>query len=290
MKPRLHLRDPELSGLLNLWLAEDLGAGDRTTQALLPVSTQCKAVLHARQAGSAAGLALWPLLFRKISSQVKVRLEIHDGQNFKAKQVLARLKGPAWAVLAGERLALNLAQHLSGIATLTARFKKELRGTRAQLLDTRKTTPGLRLLEKYAVLCGGGSNHRMRLDDAILIKDNHLASGLSPAQAVLRARLRFPRLAVMVEVDSLAQLKNAMLARPDVILIDNLKGQGLRKAVALLRQANQGLRRKMLSEASGGITLKNVRAVAKAGVDRISVGALTHSAPAIDLGLDFEIL
>ena len=188
------------------------------------------------------------------------------------------------ALLAAERVALNFAQRLSGVATLTAKFVAETKGTRAAILDTRKTTPGLRVFEKYAVLCGGGRNHRMGLYDAVLIKDNHIRLCGSPAEAVLRARAHAPGKLIEVEVDTLAQLKDALGALPDIILLDNMPTSHLKQALALMRGFG---RKRILSEVSGGIRLKDVARIARLGVDHISVGALTHSAPASDLSLEF---
>jgi nicotinate-nucleotide pyrophosphorylase (carboxylating) len=211
---------------------------------------------------------------------------MRDGQRAVAGSRLLVVRGPARALLAAERVALNFVQHLSGIATLTARFVEAVRGTRARILDTRKTTPGLRRLEKYAVRCGGGFNHRFGLFDQVLIKDNHLAAlkGAAPnpiAVAVQRARARWPRLTVEVEADTLEQVAQAVAAGADMILLDNMSPRQLRAAVQLVAGRAR-------TEASGGVTLRTVRQIAQAGVDFISVGALTHSAPAVDIGLDFE--
>jgi nicotinate-nucleotide pyrophosphorylase (carboxylating) len=217
---------------------------------------------------------------------VRVQRLVRDGQRVRAGALLMRVRGPARAILSAERVALNFVQRLSGIATLTAQFVAAVRGTRAQILDTRKTTPGWRRLEKYAVRCGGGRNHRFGLFDMVLIKDNHLAAlrGARPnpiAAAVRAARKRFPGLRVEVEADTLAQARQAVEAGADMILLDNMTPRRLRRAV-------QWIGGRAVTEASGGVTLRNVRAIARAGVDFISVGALTHSARAVDIGLDFE--
>lgn len=277
------LRLKEVEALLGIALREDLGrAGDRTSRALIPAGHRSIGWLRARQAGVAAGLPLLVRIFKRLDQGVKVSLKLRDGQRFKAGQTLAVLRGPTRAILSGERVSLNLLQRLCGVATLTARFVALTRGTRAEILDTRKTTPGLRALEKYAVACGGGHNHRLRLDDAFLIKDNHLASVDDIASALRRANAAAPKgMRVQIEVDTLVQLRQALAAGARWILLDNMTLTQLRRATRLAKG-------KAVTEASGGVNLRNVRAIAKTGVDRISVGALTHSVNALDLGLDFE--
>jgi len=267
-------------------LAEDLGAGDVTTLATVPRTAKARATMRARQPLVVAGLAFAAAAFRQLSPAVRVRRCARDGQAVRAGQVLLTVAGPARALLGAERVALNFVQRLSGVATLTARFVAAVRGTGVRILDTRKTTPGWRRFEKYAVACGGGHNHRLGLYDQVLIKDNHLAAlrnaKPSPiAAAVRRARRRFPTLRVGVEADTLAQVAQAVAAGADVILLDNMRP-------GLLRRAVQQVAGRAQTEASGGVTLRNVRAIARTGVDFISVGALTHSAPAVDIGLDFE--
>jgi nicotinate-nucleotide pyrophosphorylase (carboxylating) len=244
-----------------------------------------RAVMRAREPLVVAGLAFAAAAFRQRSAAVTIRLRAKDGQSVRRGAVLMEVAGPARAILSAERVALNFVQRLSGVATLTAAFVAQRRGTRAQILDTRKTTPGWRRFEKYAVKCGGGRNHRLGLHDLVLIKDNHLAALREArpnaiAAAVNRARRRFPRLKVEVEADSLAQVKQAVAAGADVILLDNMAPEQLRRAVALVAG-------RAATEASGGVNLDTVRAIARTGVDFISVGALTHSAPAVDIGLDF---
>lgn len=276
----------ELRRLVRQALAEDLGCGDVTSLAVIPKKRQARAVMVARQPLVVAGLGVAELAFRLMSPRVKVRRLMRDGQRARRGSRLLEVSGPARALLGAERVALNLVQRLSGIATLTARFVQAVRGTRARILDTRKTTPGLRRLEKYAVRCGGGFNHRFGLFDQVLIKDNHLAAlrQASPnpiAAAVRRARARWPGLKIEVEAETLAQVAQAVAAGADVILLDNMSPRRLRQAVQLVA-------RRARTEASGGVSLRTVRRIAQAGVDFISVGALTHSAPAVDLGLDFE--
>ncbi|MBU6401343.1 MAG: carboxylating nicotinate-nucleotide diphosphorylase [Verrucomicrobia bacterium] len=267
-------------------LAEDLGAGDVTTRATVPRPCRSQAVMVAREPLVLAGLALAEAAFRLCSPRVEIRLRTADGATLRRGDEVLRLSGPVWALLAAERVALNFVQRLSGIATLTARFVAAVAGTGAGILDTRKTTPGWRRLEKYAVTCGGGRNHRFGLFDQVLIKDNHLAAlrDCRPnaiVAAVLRARARYPRLPVEVEADTLAQVRQAVAAGADIILLDNMTLAQLRAAVALV-----GGRAK--TEASGGVRLEHVRAIARTGVDFISVGALTHSARAVDIALDFR--
>lgn len=267
-------------------LAEDIGPGDVTTLATVPPSARARAVMRARQPLCAAGLGFAQAAFRLRSSAVRLKPLARDGQRLSAGQVLLEISGPARALLSAERVALNFVQQLSGVATLTAQFADAIRGTPAQILDTRKTTPGWRRFEKYAVACGGGRNHRLGLYDLVLIKDNHLAAlrGAKPnaiAAAVMRARKRFPALKIEVEADTLAQVAQAVEARAEIVLLDNMTPAVLRDAVKLIAGRAK-------TEASGGVTLKTVRALARTGVDYISVGALTHSAPAVDIGLDFE--
>ncbi|MDZ7937291.1 MAG: carboxylating nicotinate-nucleotide diphosphorylase [Rhodoferax sp.] len=267
-------------------LAEDIGRGDVTSLATVPAKATFAVVLRAREPLVVAGIAFAETAFRSLSRSVRIKHLTRDGRRVKAGAGLLHISGSARAILAAERVALNFVQRLSGVATLTARFVAELQGTRAQILDTRKTTPGWRRFEKYAVACGGGRNHRLGLFDLVLIKDNHLAA-LRAAQpnavaaAVARARKKFPQLKVEVEADTLAQVKQAVAAGADIILLDNMSNTELRQAVKLIGRRAQ-------TEASGGVNLQTVRGIAATGVDFISVGALTHSARAVDLGLDFE--
>jgi nicotinate-nucleotide pyrophosphorylase (carboxylating) len=285
--PARFLRDPSVERLIEAALREDLGRGDVTTLRTVPASARARARLWSREGGRAAGLALFARVFRKLDPRVAVKARVAEGAPFRRGQLLAELSGPARAILSGERAALNILQRLCGIAALTAAYVAEARkGSRTvKLLDTRKTTPGLRLLEKYAVACGGGTNHRLRLDDAVLIKDNHLKVAGSVAEAVRRAR--GGGLAVEVEVETLAELDQALAAGADTVLLDNFPLASLRAAQARVDAHNRGRGRKVLTEASGGVTLKTLRAVAATGVDHISVGALTHSARALDLSLEF---
>ncbi len=275
--------------LLELALDEDIGPGDATSRTLIPPEARLTARLVARQAGRLAGLAVVERLYARLSPEVQFAAALADGAAFCAGAQLAELRGPAQIILTGERLALNLLQRMCGVASLTAQFVAAVAGCRAKIHDTRKTMPGMRVLDKLAVRLGGGENHRQGLFDMILIKDNHLAwAGGSVAQVVARARQGSP-LPIMVEVDTLEQLADALAAEPDFVLLDNLPPAVMARAVALTDRecAARGWRRPVL-EASGGVNLQTVRAIAESGVDRISVGALTHSAPALDIGLDLD--
>jgi nicotinate-nucleotide pyrophosphorylase (carboxylating) len=267
-------------------LAEDIGSGDATTLATVPETATAKAVLRAREPLVIAGLDFVEAAFRELSTAVKMKRLAQDGRRVKAGANLMKISGPAHAILSAERVALNFVQRFSGIATVTAQFVDAVKGTHAQILDTRKTTPGWRQFEKYAVTCGGGKNHRFGLDDMVLIKDNHLVALKNEppnaiAAAVRRAREKFPQLKIEVEADTLEQAGQAAEAGADIILLDNMNPAELRRAV-------QKIKGRAKTEASGGVNLGNVRAIAKTGVDFISVGALTHSARAVDIGLDFE--
>lgn len=282
MRPGL---DQELDRVVRHGLAEDLGrAGDLTTQACVPVDQRMRVRLRARAAGVVCGVGAFEVALAALGAPGAVTARARDGDAVEAGAVVAEAEAPAHAVLAAERTALNLIGRLSGIATQTRAYVRAVDGTGARIVDTRKTTPGLRALEKWAVACGGGVNHRFGLDDAVLIKDNHVAACGGAAEAVRRARARCGHLVkVEVEVDRLDQL-DAVLAlaereRPDVVMLDNFALDDLRAAVA--RAAGR-----VTLEASGGVTLSTVRAIAETGVDVISVGALTHSAPALDVGLD----
>jgi len=282
----MELSAAEIRRAVQAALAEDIGSGDATTLATVPETATAKAVLRAREPLVVAGLDFAETAFRELSSVVRVKRLVRDGRHVKVGASLLKISGPARAILSAERVALNFVQRLSGIATFTAQFVDAIKGTPAQILDTRKTTPGWRRFEKYAVACGGGKNHRFGLDDMVLIKDNHLAAlrGAKPnaiAAAVRRAREKFPRLKIEVEADTLEQAGQAADAGADIILLDNMNPARLRLAV-------QKVKGRARTEASGGVNLANVRAIAKTGVDFISVGALTHSARAVDIGLDFE--
>lgn len=273
-----------VADLVRAALMEDLGrAGDITSMATIPEGATAKAVIAARKPGTLAGLPLTACAFAEIGPGLKFTTLKRDGDRLKPGDTVARVEGPARAILAAERVALNFLCHLSGIASETAKLVALVAHTKAQICCTRKTTPGLRALEKYAVRCGGGSNHRFGLDDAILIKDNHIAVAGGVARAIERARAFAGHLVkVEVEVDDLDQLREALGVAPDAVLLDNMKPAMLRKAVALVA-------RRAATEASGGITEDSVAAIAETGVDYISSGWITHSAPALDLGLDIAV-
>ena len=280
---RFPLAESDLEALVRAALAEDHAFHDVTTLATIREDAVARARMVARADGVIAGLPIALATFRCASSSIGQETHAPDGTHVVQGTDILLLWGPARALVAAERVALNFVQHLSGIATLTARYVHAVRGTRAQILDTRKTTPGWRALEKYAVRCGGGVNHRADLEADVLIKDNHLAAlGGDVALAVQRARQFAPAgIRVEVECDDIDQVRAAADAHADIILLDNM-------APALMRECVRLVAGRALTEASGGISLDTVRAVAESGVDRISVGALTHSAPALDIALDFE--
>ena len=263
-------------------LEEDLGrAGDITTDAIIPPETRAKTVIAAREKGVVAGLVAAVLAFDLIDKDVRFVALKPDASRIAKGDIIAEIEGSARAILTAERVALNYLGRLSGVATATRALVDAVDGTRARIVCTRKTTPGLRILEKYAVRCGGGLNHRFGLDDAVLIKDNHIAAAGGVAPAIERLRGRFgPMVKIEVEVDTLEQLDEALSAGAEAILLDNMPPDIMRRAVALTKG-----RAKL--EASGGVTLERVRAIAESGVDFISSGALTHSAQALDVGLDF---
>jgi len=280
-------------------IAEDLGAGDVTSEGLVPDDALAEAVFLAREGGVLAGIEVAALAFEAVDKGVRFEAIARDGASFRAGDALARVHGRARSILAAERVSLNFLQRLSGTATLARRFVDAVAGTRARIYDTRKTTPGLRALEKYAVRAGGAENHRMSLEDQALVKDNHLAvlarrSGVAPDEVDLRAALaaiRARREGIFIEVEAatLPGVERALEASPDAILLDNMDVPALSRAVALVedRCRARSLARPAL-EASGGVTLETVRAIAGTGVDRVSVGALTHSARALDIALEFQ--
>ncbi len=274
---------PAVDRIVRAALAEDLGdAGDVTSRAVIPHGAAAAARLVAREAGVVAGLPVAARAFALTSPETAFQALRRDGDSVAAGETLARVHGRATDVLAAERTALNFLGHLSGVATRAARFAAAVSGTGVRVLDTRKTTPGLRTLEKYAVRAGGGANHRVGLYDAALIKDNHVAVAGSVARAVRAARAS-GHAPVEVEVDTLDEAREAVEAGADVVLLDNMDPATLREAVGLIGG-------EALTEASGGIDLDRVREVAETGVDRISAGALTHGVPRLDVALDFERL
>jgi nicotinate-nucleotide pyrophosphorylase (carboxylating) len=276
----------EIRRVVQAALAEDIGPGDATTLATVPENTVARAAMVAREHLVVAGISFAVAAFHELSSELIFERWVTDGQHVQRGARLLRVSGSARAILSAERVALNFVQRLSGVATLTSQFVEAISGTNAKILDTRKTTPGWRRFEKYAVTCGGGQNHRVGLYDLILIKDNHLAALRDEmpnaiAAAVQRARTKYPALKVEVETDTLEQVEQAVAARADIILLDNM-------SPALLRSAVELIAGRAKTEASGGVNLETVRAIAETGVDFISVGATTHSARAADIALDFE--
>lgn len=278
------LPDLLIEPVVRMALAEDLGrAGDLTAQACIPADARMRAVISARRAGVAAGLTVAPVAVQLLDPAADVALKAKDGDAFEAGAVLVEIEANARALLAAERTALNLIGRMCGIAALTRDYVRAVEETGARIADTRKTTPGLRALEKHAVRCGGGVNHRFGLDDAVLIKDNHIAVCGGVAQAIRAARAHAGHLVkVEVEVDDLVQLDQALAEAPDVVMLDNFSLEDLRTAVARVRSGPV----QPVLEASGGVNLNTVRAIAETGVDVISVGALTHSAASLDVGLD----
>jgi nicotinate-nucleotide pyrophosphorylase (carboxylating) len=265
-------------------LAEDLGrAGDITTNSTIPAEARANAVIAARHAGVIAGLPLAVEAFRAMDPSLSVQIEKPDGSRVSEGDVVARIEGSARAILTAERVALNFMGRLSGIASATARFQDSIAHTQAKICDTRKTTPGLRVFEKYAVRCGGGANHRFGLDDAILIKDNHIAvaGGIVPALRAAKAAAGH-LVAIEIEVDTLRQLDEVLNEGADAVLLDNMTPDALAEAVLSVAG-------RMITEASGGVSPDTVVGIAESGVDLISVGWLTHSAPVLDLGLDIKI-
>lgn len=280
--PTLPLSPDHIDDVLRRALAEDVGAGDVTALALIPTDQVGTAVALSKEAGVLAGNTIGARVFTLLDSVVQVTQLREDGTPLAPGDRFLRIEGPLQTILTGERVALNVLRHLSGIATLTRSFVDAVEGTGAQIIDTRKTTPGLRLFEKYAVRVGGGHNHRMGLFDGVLIKDNHIAACGSVATAVKRARDSVHHLLkVQIEAKTLEQVGEALEAGADGILLDNMSPNTMAEAVAMVRG-------KAFTEASGGITLDSVREAAGTGVDLISVGMLTHSAEALDLSLDIE--
>ena len=278
--------DPgQLAAIVREWLDEDVGRGDVTTQATIPPGTMGRARIEARQGAVIAGLEVAEAVFTELAGdEIKWVAERVDGDAVLAGNVIARLEGPLAMILVGERTALNILQRLSGVASSTRRYVQAIEGTASTIVDTRKTTPGLRVLEKYAVAVGGARNHRLGLDDGILIKDNHIAAAGGIAVAVERAKKHSAHgLKIEVEVADLDGMDIAIEAGADIVMLDNMEPELVAEAVR--RAAGR-----VVLEASGGINIDNVRSFAETGVDLISIGALTHSAPAVDIALEVEAL
>jgi nicotinate-nucleotide pyrophosphorylase (carboxylating) len=283
-----YISEAQLDAIISAALAEDAGRGDVTTEALLTPGLSGRALVLVKEAGVLAGIEIAGRVFRKAHPSLKIEILIKDGAAIRPGDIAARVAGSVAGMLKGERVALNFLQRLSGIASTTARYVAETSGLKAKIFDTRKTTPGLRPLEKYAVRAGGGQNHRLHLGDAVLIKDNHIATlraaGLGLAEIVEKARRHaLPGITIEVEVTSAAEAGEVLKASPDIIMLDNMSPDEMKRVVALV-----GGRARI--EASGGITLENVRKVAETGVDMISVGALTHSYKSLDISLEMETI
>jgi nicotinate-nucleotide pyrophosphorylase (carboxylating) len=266
--------------LIDFWLAEDIGHGDITSLAMIDAEAQGAFHMNARQPLALAGIEVAAACFRRYDPTVEVELTAKDGDRVQPKTTLLKVKGKARSLLTVERTALNIVQHLSGIATETARWMDAIKGTKAKLIDTRKTTPGLRALQKHAVVCGGGANHRVGLDSGVMIKDNHIAVCGSIAKAVERARKNAPVLVkIEVECDRLEQVREAVAAGADVIMLDNMSTDDMRAAVKLVDG-------RIPLEASGGVKFDTVRGIAETGVDFISSSKMIQGSPAVDIGLD----
>jgi len=288
---RVELTAAEIRRSVRAALAEDLGRGDVTTLATVPATFKSVAFMNAREPLVAAGLQFAEIAFREVAAKyrdpsISIKQFVRDGQHVRAGEPLLGISCSSRTILSAERVALNFVQRLSGVATATAQFVERVKNTGAKILDTRKTTPGWRRFEKYAVACGGGKNHRLGLYDLVFIKDNHLVALKNEkpnaiAAAIARARKKFPKLQIEAEADTLEQVQQAADAGAEIILLDNMPLPQLRQAVKMIRGRAK-------TEASGGVNLKTVRAIAQSGVDFISVGAITHSARAVDIGLDFE--
>lgn len=284
---KTQLSDRQMDAVISLALAEDIPFGDLTSLAFVPAEATARAKLVARESGVLAGGEIFARTFAAVDPGVVVNLKTDDGARFGPGDVLAIVRGPARAILGAERVALNLIQRLSGVATLTSQYVAAVSGTGVRVTDTRKTTPGLRVLERHAVRCGGGHNHRFSLSDAVMAKDNHLALvGDSPealTAAISCARQHLPHTThIEVEVDRIEQIAPVLAGGADTIMLDNFSVEDLRRGVQLIDGA-------ALVEASGGVTLETIGAIAQTGVDLISVGALTHGARALDLGLDMDL-
>lgn len=260
-------------------LEEDLGSGDVTTDAIFSVDDTCEALIIAKEEGIIAGIPIAERVFQKLDPEVTVAQKLKDGEHVNPRDEILVIKGSIHAVLSGERLSLNLLQRMSGIATATSKYVGAISGYRTRILDTRKTAPGLRVLDKYAVSIGGGCNHRFGLYDAVLIKDNHIdfAGNISNAVEIVRNKYQ-SKFKVEVETSTLDEVREALKAGADIIMLDNMTVEMMKEAVRIING-------KSITEASGGITLDNVRQIADTGVDFISVGAITHSSPALDIGL-----
>lgn len=277
--PTFPLSDQEIEAFIDTAFSEDVGPGDVTAESVIPANAKLVATMNAREGLVLAGLPLMQPIFKRLDPAIDVTLHSSDGEKLSAGTAIATISGQARALLTAERTALNILQHLSGIATLTHRYVDEIKNTHTKLLDTRKTIPGLRKLAKYAAACGGATNHRMGLFDAVMIKDNHIAVAGSVEAAVAAAKAAGQN-QIQVECDTLDQVRDALQTGATSLLLDNMSNTQLREAIEVVGGA-------IPLEASGGVTLETIGAIAETGVDFISVGRLTQSAPAIDIGLDY---
>lgn len=269
-----------MESIIKQCLIEDIGTGDITTDSLVPQTAVAKGIIHAKQPGVIAGITVAETVFKQIDKNLVFTAKVKDGEQVNAGTVLAEIEGSARGILSGERLALNFLQRMSGIASFTFKLAERIRGYKAKIVDTRKTTPGLRMFEKYAVTMGGGFNHRFGLYDGVLIKDNHIQVAGGIARAILAVKERLPHMVkIEVEVEDIAGVKEALEAGADIIMLDNMSEGRMREAVQLIAG-------RAIVEASGGMDENKLVAAAKAGVDIISVGALTHSYTAMDISLD----
>jgi len=274
-----------LNALIREWLAEDLGIGDITSAATIPADHESIGIIHMKDAGVVAGLPMAEAVFRMVDDRLKFRALVSDGARVSHGDVIARVHGNTRSILSGERLALNLLQRMSGIATKTDEFVSQIRDLPVRLVDTRKTTPGHRMLEKYAVRVGGGHNHRYGLSDAVMIMDNHIKAAGGIRQAIRSARQAIPHtMKIEVETESLEQVREAVDAGADIIMLDNMPIPAMEEAVRYIKSHAPHV----IVEASGGVTLQTVRSIALTGVDVISVGGLTHSVRALDISLDLN--
>ncbi|WP_145153603.1 carboxylating nicotinate-nucleotide diphosphorylase [Paenibacillus xylanexedens] len=267
------------------WLREDVGAGDVTTSVTIPAGNQSKAIIHAKDNGIIAGMTVAELVFQVVDPGLVFTPKVTDGDKVKHGKILAEVEGSTHSLLTGERLALNLLQRMSGIATRTRTYVDVLDGLETRLVDTRKTTPGHRLLEKYAVRVGGGANHRFGLYDAVMIKDNHIKGAGGITEAVQRARTIIPHtMTIEVETENMEQVREALQAGADIIMLDNMHPERMREAVELIREQAPHVK----VEASGNVSLQTIRGIAESGVDVISVGRLTYSFESLDISLDLN--
>jgi len=280
----------KVTPLIKLALKEDIGQGDITTSCTVPEEAQGLALILNKQEGVLAGIDICKQVFQMVDKDLQMEAPLPDGTQLEYGQVVLTIQGRTKSILTAERTALNFLQHLSGVATAANHFVKAVEGTRAKILDTRKTIPGLRYLEKYAVTCGGGQNHRMGLYDMVLIKDNHIEAAGGPAAAIELVRQKNKKVKIEIEVQSLAQLEEAAALEPDVIMLDNMKPEMMAEACRMVFSLPARDKGKLKLEASGNVSLETVRQIAECGVDYISVGAITHSAPALDFSLGLKSL